>query len=563
MTMNRPATGTADDAGLPPAGNTSLFNAVLQTSLAPLPLRTKLRQTLQHVLSPAPLRLLGPGAIFLLDRENASLNLAAQHGFNAETLKPCRRVPLGTCFCGQAALTGKPVYGPHANGDYRAGVHPSGQGGHYCLPILSGDRLLGVIAFHPPNDHRYQEEEGAILGTVSSIVAGMIAQDMAAENQQALVREKDETIIRLEKEKTYTASIIQSLNSGLMVVDGRGEILTCNTRGEEILGRFTELSGKRQLADVMGVEEAAGILSPPAGPEDTSASRRIEVDLIAINGEQRTLGLKITPHEKGPASPGGLILSFVDITDLKQARQEMEKMNRLSTVAEIAAAVAHEIRNPLAGIKTMSQAIEENMTAADSNREYITRIIRQVDRLNQLLNEFFTYARPAKPKKHRISLSTIISETRALISSRLKKFRIGLKENYQKSLPDIWADPNQLQQVFLNLFLNSIEALNGPGRIEITARRMDPVLQTKYQNHLPFRQNTARTLVVTFTDSGPGMEAGVADKAFEPFFSTKRHGSGLGLAIVHRILEENNAAVHIDRTAARGVTFIIFFEVSS
>ena len=137
----------------------------------------------------------------------------------------------------------------------------------------------------------------------------------------------------------------------------------------------------------------------------------------------------------------------------------MEKMNRFSTIAEIASAVAHEVRNPLAGIRTMSQVIDEQLAADAPHKEYTRRIIKQVDRLNELLTDFFTYARPPVPKRRAVPLRRIIEEIKPLVHSRLTKTGVTLLEEYEEKLPDIFADPSQIQQVFLNLFLNSLAAL--------------------------------------------------------------------------------------------------------
>jgi PAS domain S-box-containing protein len=535
-----------------PPENQGIFTAILQTSLQPLPLEEQLNLSLRHILSIETLRFLAAGAIFLLDERDNVLKLTAQHRLPEGYPEACREVPVGTCFCGQAALTAKPVHARHDNSGTldRGGIAPHG---HYCIPMLSGERLLGVIGFHTTAQDQQKKGQEEDLWAISYVIAGMIERKRVEEAQQR-------TISRLKNEQKFNSSILQSLNSGLMVLDPSGAILTCNAKGEAILGRSADSLVGLPLAEVLGETEAAGILQLVFGGNRESVRERIEVSLACRQGKKRTLGVKVTPHEDGEGARVGIILSFIDITDLKQARLEMEKMNRLSTMAEIASAVAHEVRNPLAGIKTMSQAIEENMAESDANREYITRIIRQVDRLNQLLNEFFTYARPGKPKKILTSIADIINETRPLITSRLKKYQIVIRETYEARLPHICADPNQIQQVFLNLILNSIDALAGPGRIEIAARRFTPELKAGCARLFPALQNDRPAVMVTFTDNGPGMAAHVADKAFDPFFSTKAKGSGLGLAIVFRILQENNAAISIDRSLPEGVTFIMLFE---
>jgi signal transduction histidine kinase len=285
-----------------------------------------------------------------------------------------------------------------------------------------------------------------------------------------------------------------------------------------------------------------------------------EIPIRSIKGDKRNLGFTATNRKDANGNRLGLIISFSDITEDKYLHKEMEKMNRLHTVAEIATAVAHEVRNPLAGIKTMAQGIDESLSEKDDNKESITRIIRQVNRLNNLLTEFFSYARPNEPQKEITSLQDIVSETKPLISNRLYKMGIELKEKYEKDLPCIKVDFNQIQQVFLNLILNSIEAFNKSGLIEIIVEKIDETKKEIFQLTYPELKDDSNYVAVHFRDNGPGLDDEIAEKIFEPFFTTKHTGSGMGLSIVYRILKENNASIHLDDNVDEGVAYIIFFE---
>jgi len=235
-------------------------------------------------------------------------------------------------------------------------------------------------------------------------------------------------------------------------------------------------------------------------------------------------------------------------------------MNRLSTVAEIASAVAHEVRNPLAGIKIMAQSIEEDAVGNEQQLECSRRIIRQVDRLNELLTEFFSYARPVVPNKRPISIRSILAETRPLINNRLMKNAIDLVEHIDPDLPDVIADPNQMQQVFLNLMLNATDAIRQNGTITISARLLFGHKLSIYKKRYPGLLNDNRYVLVVFADNGAGMPANVVDKVFEPFFTTKATGTGLGLSIVYRTLRENGAAISLESQQGKGTTFNMFFQ---
>jgi signal transduction histidine kinase len=285
----------------------------------------------------------------------------------------------------------------------------------------------------------------------------------------------------------------------------------------------------------------------------------VEVWAGTLAGEERILRMGMTPLAGGD---GGSILSFQDITVEHGLRQEMEKMNRLATVAEIASAVAHEVRNPLAGIKTMGQAIEERMAADDANREYVTRIVRQVDRINHLLTEFFTYARPPEPQMRDVDLGETVADTLQLVSARMRRHGIRTSVDIAADARVV-ADPAQVQQVLLNLLLNAVQAIDEDGgEIRVSAARVragDLPAGTAVPAGIPARDEYVRLSV---RDSGRGIPAGLRDKVFEPFFTTRHDGTGLGLAIVYRILKENGAFVRVDSVPGR-TTFDIYFEAAA
>jgi len=206
------------------------------------------------------------------------------------------------------------------------------------------------------------------------------------------------------------------------------------------------------LREILGTEAAEQLLA--TGSVRSNQFDR-ELSFATPTGDKKTIGFSNVCREDASGQKMGVIISLADISELQYVRREMEKMNRLATIAEIASAVAHEVRNPLAGIKIMAQSIEEEARDNSEQQECARRITRQVDRLNILLSDFFSYARPAEPKKRPTSLEAILIETKPLINSRLSKNHIRLHEDLSTDLPKIIADPHQLQQVFLNLFLNA------------------------------------------------------------------------------------------------------------
>ncbi len=368
------------------------------------------------------------------------------------------------------------------------------------------------------------------------------------------------SIINLREEKKFSESIIQGLHHGLLVVDLDGRVRKSNSVAQSIFKPVTEQLDGQYLRDILGAEAVEQLLA-------TSLVRSNQFDrefsFATSTDEKKTIGFSNVSQENASGCKIGVIISLADISKLQYVRKEMEKMNRLATIAEIASAVAHEVRNPLAGIKIMAQSIEEESRDNSEQQECARRITRQVDRLNILLSDFFSYARPAEPKKKPTSLRTILGETRPLINNRLTKNHITLHAEIDSTLPKIIADPHQLQQVFLNLFLNAIDAIKEQGRIDIKASLPSKNRLRQYNKSYPALLENCPYVVVHFTDNGTGMSPATAEQVFEPFFTTKTSGAGLGLSIVYRTLKENDAAIVLESAEGKGTTFTIFLKAET
>jgi len=350
-------------------------------------------------------------------------------------------------------------------------------------------------------------------------------------------------------------SVFESLDSGLMVLDPDGRILMVNREGRELLSKFSlnPETGMR-LHDLLGEKAAASFMDLRKG----EFSFRNELTLPFADGADRTIGFTVNDHRDFSGRSIGRVVSFRDITNVQSMQRKMERMNRLATLAEIGAAVAHEIRNPLAGIKTMAQSIGEKLNAGDEKKEYIRRILNQVNRLDELLKAFFSYARPAHPKIRPSSFIEIMQEVKALVGNALSQKGISLAERYETNLPLIMVDPNQVQQVMLNLMLNSVDAVSRGGEISVSAA-CDPLPEGDALNLTGPSTEKDSVVTVNFIDNGTGIDDHVLERVFEPFFTTKHDGSGLGLSIVDRILDENAAYFKISSKKGKGTAFLIRF----
>ena len=536
-----------------------IMNSILQLTLKNISPDIFCTNVLELICSFDCMKLVSKGAVFLTDNETGELILHSHIGMKDEQVQACARISPGICHCGRALEMGDVQFASFVDERHEIHYNNMEPHGHYCIPIRSGGRVLGVLALYVREGHSPRSEEQETLVAVSNILAGVIERKKMEFQRSSLVERLHAAMTAAWNEKLFTNSIIECLNNGLLVLDPDGIVTMINPLGREILKYFTvqkTLIG-RNLKEIFLENIVVRLMDPT--PLPTAMSK--EITLTTLTGEDKVIGYNTVPRKDSRSEELGYIISLTDFTEIKRTQREMEKMNHLITVAEIASAVAHEVRNPLAGIKTMSQSIEENIDPDDENREYLTRIIRQVDRLNELLTNFFAFAKPGTPKRTKISVTEIIYETKQLVSKKLKTRNIQLYEDYESGLPLIYADLNQTQQVFLNLMLNSIEAIEHDGIIDIKASSLHSFDELiPYLSEIGLHKEPEAYIKIVFTDNGCGMNQETREKAFKPFFSTKAQGTGLGLSIVYRILQENNAVIFLDPDVVDGASFIMLFE---
>jgi signal transduction histidine kinase len=537
-------------------GHQNILIDVLRTALEQLPLTKKIGRILDYLLSLNHLELGAKAALFVIEQDSETLELMVSRGFPDPENMPCNTMQFGDCNCGRTAKSG--------NIRFFTTLPPLAAGtgdrdpffGNYCVPIVKDGQPLGMLTIYVTERHLRSFATEELLAAIANIFAVIIESQQMDLQLIQLVNDLRGSIVSLRDEKRFSESIIQGLNHGLLVVDLDGKIRKSNSAAAAIFRPFTNRLNDQYLADFLGDSAAEQLLTTT--PSESGHLDK-ELTFVTPTRDKKIIGYSNVPREDARGNKVGVIISLSDISELKYVRKEMEKMNRLSTVAEIASAVAHEVRNPLAGIKIMAQSIEEEAKDNSEQLECSQRIIRQVDRLNELLSDFFSYARPAEPNKRPTALSAIVAETMPLINNRLTKNHISLHKDVSDKLPRIIADPHQVQQVFLNLFLNAIDAIREQGHIEISASVLTATKLQFFKKKYPALLGDGKYVTVHFTDNGTGMPPKVAEQVFEPFFTTKTSGAGLGLAIVYRTLKENDAAIVLDSQEGKGTIFTIFF----
>ncbi|HNW58259.1 MAG TPA: PAS domain S-box protein [bacterium] len=349
--------------------------------------------------------------------------------------------------------------------------------------------------------------------------------------------------------KNFQESILKSMQAGLITVDLLGRITSFNAGAEEVL-KFSALEALGlPLAQVVG-EEAARIFLRQAPRGDFPTNR--EMPLKTRAGYETDIGFTVTPLLDDNGAHAGTILSFKDISAIKRMQAEVMRMDRLASLGVLASGIAHEIKNPLAGIKAMAQTLQQDVLPRAESFDYLERIVRQVNRLDELLKTFFDYARPRPPQRKRHRIQDILHEVMTLVDKRLQEHGIRFISHIPADAPPIFADFHQIQQVILNLIINAIDAMEEGGELVIRAQPSNGAAR-------PFSAAKAappRAFVeITVADSGIGIPEENLEIIFDPFYTTKAQGTGLGLSIVYRIIAAHDGEITVSSRVGEGTTF--------
>ncbi|MEW5803330.1 MAG: ATP-binding protein [bacterium] len=229
--------------------------------------------------------------------------------------------------------------------------------------------------------------------------------------------------------------------------------------------------------------------------------------------------------------------------DLRKTQEQLIQSSRLSALGQLAAGVAHEIRNPLTSIRILIHALMEKLSPEDIRREDIEVIENEIERINQIIKQFLDFARPRKPKMEGVDINKLILDTLLLLSHELMEQEVYIEKELLP-LPCLPADREQIRQIFLNLILNAVQAMPGGGRLKVSTAQKDSLV------------------IVSFQDEGKGIPDDIKEKLFEPFFTTKEEGIGLGLSITRRIVEDHRGKIEVESAEGEGTTFSIMLPVA-
>jgi two-component system nitrogen regulation sensor histidine kinase GlnL len=352
----------------------------------------------------------------------------------------------------------------------------------------------------------------------------------------------------------FYRDLVWNLQNGVLAVTDDGRIAVMNAVAYRIFGLQPRTSdiGRHYSEVLRELPDVARIVS---GAFELSAlPNRAELRLRRTG---KVIGYTLSQIRDEHGEVTGATLFFKDLTRVEQLEERERLRDRLAALGEMAAAIAHEVKNPLAGIEVMAGLLKRKLSDNEDAQTTLKDIIKEAKMANAIVLEVLDFVRPIRLQVERIALSDVVRDAVLTAESNAPRGGIKLTIDVPETLPRIEGDTHQLRQLFANLLANAFEALGGEGsvRISATERAPDEAVGEADVNGGPMVE-------VEVVDDGPGVPADLIDRIFSPFFTTKPQGTGLGLAIVRKIVNAHDGRIDVSMLSPRGTRFVVTLPVT-
>lgn len=349
--------------------------------------------------------------------------------------------------------------------------------------------------------------------------------------------------------------ILSNFDDAVITVDLAGKIGFFNEAAEVLTETSSVATAGQPLEQIFKREPWLLDLVRKTQPPRQESTRG-EGDFVTRWGGKTPVSVTVSPLEDRQGQFLGTIMLLRDIKHRRELEEDLKRADRLALMGTLAAGLAHEIRNPLGGIKGAAQLLRRSGDGDPSVKEFTDIMIREVDRVNQLIEQLLDLSRPAELDLAPVNIHEILEDVLLLESQTLGDKQIQVKKRFDPSLPPIRGDRAQLTQVFLNLVKNAFQAMGQHGALTVASR-----LETDF--HIRAEGTTANRFIwIEIADEGAGIRDEDLPQIFSPFFTTKTNGTGLGLATCYRIIKEHGGTIRVDSTLGQGSTFKVSLVVA-
>jgi PAS domain S-box-containing protein len=406
-------------------------------------------------------------------------------------------------------------------------------GGEVAFPFFQDAAVSGILIVGPKlSGDPYFAEDIDLLSTLSS-QAGIAIKNAQLYQEVALANE-------------YIENILATMESGVIAVSSGRRITLCNHAAERMAGR--------SAADLRAgpLERLPRPLAAQLEAALADGQPRLQVEIILPDRAGRLIPMACSTSALRDSAGNihGTVVVFTDLTRVKELEGEKRRAERLAAVGALASGMAHEIKNPLVAIKTFAELMPERYSDVDFRENFSKVAIKEIGRIDELVARLRGLSASTEQMLRPMDIRGPIEETLTLLSGQLEQKRVTVRREYPEAVLLVEADEPSLKQLFLNLFMNSLEAMEKGGDLTV---KLGP--RSRYGTS---------TLLVEVSDTGSGIPEGMLDKIFDPFVTTKERGFGLGLAICRGIADSHRAIIRAENNAqGPGATITVEFPVTA
>ena len=397
-----------------------------------------------------------------------------------------------------------------------------------AVPLLIGKRLIGVLDVESDKVNAFSRRDLRILSLFATHAA------VAIENAR-LYQECKEAKDRLQK-------LIESSSDAITTADNRGRLVFWSKGAEEIFGyKASEVLGQSAAPFyAKGREEARRIMGQLLRKGQI---KNVEVDYLGKDGRKifASLSASLLRDESGEVT--GSLGIIRDTTEFRVLSQQLLQSERLATIGQLSTQIAHEIMNPLSSIKMNIRILSKRDGLSSNDRRRLEIANFEIDHLQKILQDIFDYSRTLQLSLSHEDVNEVLEKSLLMVQDRLEEKQISVTKCFAGRLPRVPMDLVRTMQVFTNLFLNAIQAMNRAGKLTVA---------TQLEHN-----GQGRSVQVVVTDNGKGIPSSQRASIFEPFYTTRSDGTGLGLSIVKKIVEQHNGRIDVDSVEGKGTQFTI------